>query len=708
MNKCCVALLIAVLSFFKVSAAYEPYSQWMIFAGNYAFLDNKITKKINFSGGQDVTAMVEQANGNHVFGVAGVGLFIYDGKKMEQLKTPSDCFANYSDIISLATDSKNTLWIGTAQGLVKYEGGNFVNIPATETKLQVITDIAITATDKVYVSGMVMGEKGYVGGGLSFFNGSNWTSFNKGNSEIPDNLLSDLLVDNTGHLWAIPGAKQDMGVAKFDGKNWKYFTTAAGLPVNQINAIATNSTGKVWLGTPKGIIENDGATFTMKPFSNSFTPLLADAISRMNGANLDVTSLAVEENGTIWVGTKNSGTFSFRNGGLKILTPANSPILSNATLKISIDKNGYKWMVAGYKYEEYATRAPFDKNRNHTPYLVNTGGVTVYRENAMITNPKWIVYDSTTCPYDLGSTFTIDEDKQGNIWFTGNGLMKYKDGAFSNFKHPQAMKNGFSILYIAPDGKIFLPSSVSGLKVFENGTISDYSKGLGMGGISTLTYDKNNVLWAAGQGGIARWVNNEWETFKKSDGLPANIIYSLFKDSKDSLWAGTMRGLVKWDSTWKRVGEDVDFPSDDFTCIAEDKNGRLLLGCNKGISIYDHKTFTNIPKVESLNLNKFRVNQICVDKNSIAWIATEAYGVLRFDGTNWTQLNSKTTGALWDRITAVKMASDGKLYISSSQSMSNTFDPELPTQDADELLRRDITRRIKLADPRQLFAVIQM
>jgi ligand-binding sensor domain-containing protein len=165
---------------------------------------------------------------------------------------------------------------------------------------------------------------------------------------------------------------------------------------------------------------------------------------------------------------------------------------------------------------------------------------------------------------------------------------------------------------------------------------------------------------------------------------------------------------VKYDTSWVRVGEDVDFPSDDFTTIAEDKNGKLILGTNKGISIYDGTTFTNIPKVESLNLNKFRVNQICIDKNNVAWMATEAYGVLRYDGTNWAQYSLKTTGALYDKISAIKMASNGKLYVYSEPSMGNTFDVDMPTQDADELLRRDITRRIKQAEPKQLLAVIQM
>ena len=104
---------------------------------------------------------------------------------------------------------------------------------------------------------------------------------------------------------------------------------------------------------------------------------------------------------------------------------------------------------------------------------------------------------------------------------------------------------------------------------------------------------------------------------------------------------------------------------------------------------------TNFCKIESLNINKFIVNGISIGKNNTVWLATESYGVLKFDATNWTQLNKKNTGALYDKITAIKMASDGKLYVASATSDFNEFAVNLPTQDPIELLNREIIAKIK-------------
>ena len=695
----------------QAKAEFNPIAQWQLFAGDYAFIDNAVNKKINFGGGQDVTAIADDPNGHKIFAVANKGIFLFDGKQMQALKMPANFFDAHTQIISLACDSKNTIWIGTTSGLMKFENNALTNIPMDQTKLQVITDIVITATDKVYISGLVMGEKSYVGAGVSFFNGSAWTNYSKANTEMPDNLLSDLMIDANGFLWAIPGM-HDMGLVKFDGKVWKHINNSNGLPTNMISAMTMNKSGKIFLGSPKGIIEQDGATWTMKPFSNSFSPSISSFINRsQDAASLEVNALAIEDNGTVWVGTKNMGLFSFSQGGLKVLDQQNSPLLSNAVLHIHIDKNAFKWVVAGVKNPDYALYAPFDaKNRTHTPFISAYGGVTVYKEHGMITNNQWTVYDSTTAPMNIGTVMAINEDAQQNIWFTNTaeGLIKLKNGQFEKFKHTNPFHSAFTAMYLAPDNKIYLAATMGGVKVFENGVISDYAKNPNMGGVNGMVYDKDNTMWVSGTGGLSHFVNNDWQTFNKKDGLPSVIFYCITKDSKNKLWAGSAKGLVTYDTAWQVVGKDVDFPSNDFTAMAEDAQGKLWLGTNKGISIYDGTTFTNIPKIESLNINKFIVNGISIGKNNTVWLATESYGVLKFDGTNWTQFSKKNTGALYDKITAIKMAADGKLYVASATSDFNEFAVNLPTQDPIELLNREIIAKIKRAEPKRLFTVIQM
>ncbi len=708
MKKNLILFCLLVFGLQDAFAVYSPLAKWMLFNGSTVFNNNILDKDANFGGANEVTAIAEDNAGNKIFGVAGKGIFKYDGKKMLMLKMPKDCYAATSDIISLACDSKNIIWVGTAQGLVKCEGETFTNIPFESTKIQVITNIVLTASDKVYISGLVMGDTSYVGGGLSFFNGADWTNMNKSNSDMPDGELSELMLDSKGHLWAIPG-KNDMGVAKYDGKNWKHFTNGNGLSSNFIHAITTNKSGKVWLGSPKGVMEYNGSEWTTRPFTNGFSPKLTDYLSRSGDrSSLDISALAVEDNGTVWIGTRNMGLISLSQGGLKVLSQENSPILGNAILKISIDKDANKWMVAGYKNTYYCLSAPHDaKNRNHTHYTSGYGGVTVYKEHSMINNPKWVMYDSTTCPMDLLAPMDIAEDKNGTIWLptAREGLVEFKDGNFKSYKHPKIFQTSFNNIYIAPDSKIYVTAGIGGIKVFENGVVSDFAKNPNMGGANDLVYDKDNILWASGSGGLSRYVNNDWETFNKKDGLPSIIFYCVFRDSKNMLWAGSAKGLVKFDSSWKHVDKDMDLPSNDFNAMAEDASGKLWLATNKGISMYDGSTFTNINKVESLKLKNFRVTSILTAPDNVIWMGTSTSGLLRYDGSNWMEITKTNSGPVYDEITAIHLAKDGKLYIASQISDFASKDYNLPSQDPIELQQRAIMEKIKLADPKKILTI---
>jgi ligand-binding sensor domain-containing protein len=157
------------------------------------------------------------------------------------------------------------------------------------------------------------------------------------------------------------------------------------------------------------------------------------------------------------------------------------------------------------------------------------------------------------------------------------------------------------------------------------------------------------------------------------------------------------------------VGKDIDFPSNDIKTIAEDGNGKFWIGSNKGLIIYDGTNFNLMPKIESLDINKFIVNKISIDKSNEVWVATKSYGALHFDGTNWVQYDKKNSqGALLDEITAIKAGSDNKVYIASKALEFGVSSYELPTQDPFEIIKRQIVQKIKLCEPKNLITIIQV
>lgn len=711
MKKLC--LLIALLAGSIHSFGFgDPLYQWMGFAGNYTFMNDKADMNNNL-GNDAVNAVVQDKNGTIWIAVTGKGLKMFDGKKLSEPKVPKESYVRSADVLCLAVDSKNTLWIGTGDGLVKYDGTTWTNIDQASTGMKAVTGIAITATDKVYITGAVpTGPKmeDMKGGGLAFFNGQGWTSYTQANSTIPDDSLENLVMDNNGHLWAIPG-KQEGGVAKFDGKNWKLFNSSnTALATNNVRAIATNSTGKIYVATTKGIGIFDGTDWKFQAFTNGFdSKKLAQYAS---SGSIDVQGLTVEDNGTMWLGTTNNGVFCIRGNTFKVFNQENSPLTRNSILKTMVDKDHRKWFINGIRNPYWGSYAL--KRNGPAPFTTNGGGITVLLESDKVYDPKWNSIDNTNTDLSLGTTMSINEDKEGNLWMPNDvdGLIQYKDGKRTIYRNGGEFGSAFNKMFIAPDGKIYLNTNISGIKLFDHGTFSDYAKWPNMGGVTDMAYDKDGVLWAAGTGGLSKRVGTDWETYNKNKDkgdLPSIIIYSVFKDSKGLLWVGTAKGLVKYDgTTWQVVTKkEVEFPSDDITFITEDKDGKMWLGTKSGLSIFDGTNWTHISKIESPKISKPTVNAISFDKNGVAWIATEQDGLLRYDGKTWAQYDKKGTRAMYDKVTAVKAASDGKIYFASQYDAFNDTEFGMPNPSPSDLVEKEMRRKIKLADPKKIFVILE-
>lgn len=103
------------------------------------------------------------------------------------------------------------------------------------------------------------------------------------------NYIIALEVDRDGVVWC---GTWGGGLARFDGKTWKNFTTADGLPANHVFMLYHDQDGQLWIGTSQGLarFNSDGRTFSVMT--------AADGLFANN-----VFSMAQSDDGTLWVGS---------------------------------------------------------------------------------------------------------------------------------------------------------------------------------------------------------------------------------------------------------------------------------------------------------------------------------------------------------------------------------------------------------------------
>jgi len=163
------------------------------------------------------------------------GLIKYDGKTWTIYSTSNSAIAS-DNIKDVYTDSNQTIWVATDKGINKYTNGNWTILNSTNTSLPE-NDISTIKGDSAgnIWAGTGIRDKSYLikidtanhisifpsaaiwnitvdnaahkiwlatnGRGLVCFDGASFTQYDKSNSIIPSNTVSDILVDKNGDKW---------------------------------------------------------------------------------------------------------------------------------------------------------------------------------------------------------------------------------------------------------------------------------------------------------------------------------------------------------------------------------------------------------------------------------------------------------------------------------------------------------------------------
>ena len=191
-----------------------------------------------------------------------------------------------------------------------------------------------------------LGAKGNEG--LLYFDGYNWTAFDKSNTGIDFDSLTSMSRDGIGNLWV--GWKS--GLATFDGNTWKQISLFNGLCVT---SIVVEGISDIRVGV-KG--ESGGSAL----YQNSQWTFYTPANSEIPSANIN--AMTSDHNQVLWLATADKGIVRLRNGLWESMSNSLSLISQNFT-SITLSKDGSIWAgsMSGQLIHFY----------NDTALVLNTG-----------------------------------------------------------------------------------------------------------------------------------------------------------------------------------------------------------------------------------------------------------------------------------------------------------------------------------------------
>jgi ligand-binding sensor domain-containing protein len=181
-------------------------------------------------------------------------------------------------VYGLAEGKNGELWLGTEGGLARFAGGrwdHWNHAQGLGAAYERVKDAIDFKSDPAKQSAHHAKQKQEMG--LADIN----VAYNP-------NYIVSLAVDRDGIVWA---GTWGGGLSRFDGKNWTQQTVAEGLPGNHVFMLHVDAQGKLWIGTNKGLAS--------AKTSGGF-----DVLTTHDGLFGDsVFSMASGRDGTLWVGS---------------------------------------------------------------------------------------------------------------------------------------------------------------------------------------------------------------------------------------------------------------------------------------------------------------------------------------------------------------------------------------------------------------------
>ncbi len=222
-------------------------------------------------------------------------------------------------IRAIEQDNAGNVWIGTDNGLAKFDGTNFTVIDSSNSGLieNQIRSIAFDTANNLWV--------GTLPAGVSFFNGSAWTNYNTGNSLLPTDQVRAIAFDAENTPWFGTTG----GVARISDEGWEIYNMFnSPLGANNINHIFIDENDTKWIGTVNGgICKKQGNTLT--------------TYNNLNSGLTDNTILDLEKDiyGNIWFATPAQGLGRFNGTSWFYRLDANSAIPTNSITSLEIVLN---------------------------------------------------------------------------------------------------------------------------------------------------------------------------------------------------------------------------------------------------------------------------------------------------------------------------------------------------------------------------------
>ena len=559
-----------------------------------------------------VTAITQTPDGYLWVGTYN-GLARFDGKRFVTFDPANTPALVHAHVRKLGVDFQGTLWINTYDGsLTTLRQGTFTlerrNLRPSEAELTLISS---SPTNVVFLTsrGSLLRKS------LSQPAGAGWEEL-----PAPGRGLGAIgCADGSGTIWYRDG---DRHFWRLQGRSFESVPESAGLAGQGINCLVTDPHGRLWAGTDTGFASWDGKGFEDR------TPTNGPALT-------NVSALAVAADGRAWVVADGCVGEAMNRRWLFAPGPARMVFGENpGRIGLQPDHSGGMWfynygrglihMNAAGELHQLMAADGFPGERVACFFEDREGDWWAGLDASGLVRVRETQFHAVTVGEGIlaRAARSVSEDANGVVWIgmLSGGLVRWEDGAITNLSIPGATDAGSAFCVCADaDGRLWASAENEDLFVRENGVFKRILPVIH--GVKSILVDHTGRIWVGTTSGLFFADRAAPEEFHAFNGIARRTVRALAEDQRGVLWAGTGGGEL-----YAIVSNTVTMyhPTDNresgaIWSLLADRRGTVWVGTFRGgLLRFQAGQFARFGKTEGLPDNV--ICQVLDDDRDNLWI----------------------------------------------------------------------------------------
>lgn len=569
---------------------------------------------------------------------------------------------NSNDVLSLTQDARGYVWIGTVNGLQRFDGLRFLNCFNTGNKdgdMNVLSLYADNAHNRVLYtqSDNLLYQWNFPG--------------NRPAAVVQEPAPAPVACsDDKGNAWTVQrywadsshphsGFRGGLMLVNEGGKN----------PPHTASFLENIQSGETWIVDKKeGLLLLD--TLHKKRYSPQFNPLRHPLLTALAGLPASIRQVTADSHGNFWLASWSYGFYRYHVSTGKLYSYSVADILKTEGITQTLpgwvsaileDNHGVMWLATAK-----AGLLQYDFENDRFYYLARKPNYNLALQ-----------YN-----YQINIIF---QDRDENIWLgtdKGIGIFSPYRQYFSRLGSPDAeasLVTGSELdaAIETRNKELWVGSWGGGISVYDS-TVhlkkrfffeGSYERNL----VWCLQEQDSGMIWAGCQHGMLHVINmasRQLQTIQPPE-LEQSTVRCMEKDREGNTLLGLHNGKVIVWSKQERCflpfnGAGHPFPGSGIESIYADKNGRCWVSTRNGLAEFDtrQRCFTGVYKPASMNA--ITCKGMTDYNDSLLVVGTENYGLYFFNKQThvFSKVPINEDQAFWSAY-AVRKDSEGNIWFTT-------------------------------------------